>query len=193
VSWWGVALAWGGWAVAAAAALILRRRLVVVADAEHELRGAATAIGLAVEHDLSPLLALELERMHAALEDLAAGRAVRGAPPPGLEAGRLAQVLGNVIANAVEHGVGPVEVSALREGRLVRLVLANEDRPDASAPGVRRGRGLVIAKRAARELGGRVSVERRNGVTRTIVELPGRGAAEPPGGEPRGGDHRHAA
>jgi hypothetical protein len=49
VSWWAVAFAWGGWAVAVAAVLVLRRRLAVMADAEHELRGAATAIGLALE------------------------------------------------------------------------------------------------------------------------------------------------
>jgi hypothetical protein len=30
----------------------------------------------------------------------------------------------------------------------------------------------VIAKRAARELGGRVRVESENGFTRTVVELP---------------------
>ena len=37
MSWWGVAVAWSGWAVAVAACLALRRRLAVVADAEHEL------------------------------------------------------------------------------------------------------------------------------------------------------------
>ena len=44
-----VALAWAGWSLAAAAALALRRRGRLVADAEHELRGAAAAIGLAAE------------------------------------------------------------------------------------------------------------------------------------------------
>jgi len=169
VSWWGVALAWSGWAVAAAACLVLRRRLARVADAEHELRGAATAIGLAAE--LTPLLRLELDRMVAALADLAEARGARPALPADLEAGRLAQVLANVIANAAEHGLGPVEVRTRRDGRLVRLELSNASRPEAGGRDGR-GRGIVIAKRAARELGGRVTVEREGALTRTVVELP---------------------
>jgi C4-dicarboxylate-specific signal transduction histidine kinase len=172
VSWalWGVC--WLGWALAVAAAWTLRRRMACVADAEHELRGAATAIGLAAE--LTPLLQLELDRMGAALTDLAEARGARPAPPADLEAGRLAQVLANVIANAAEHGVGPVEVRAVRPaGGLARLEVRNRDRTTSNqgaAPG--RGRGLLIAKRAARELGGRVSVESGGGFTRTVVELP---------------------
>jgi signal transduction histidine kinase len=180
VSWWGVALAWSGWAVAAAVWLAVRRRLAGVADAEHELRGAATAIGLAAQRDPSPLVELELVRMGAALADLAEARGARPAAPPHLEAGRLAQVLGNVIANAAEHGVGPVEVGARREGGVVTLELSNEDGVEVGGRsagrgrgrGRSRGRGILIAKRAARELGGRVSVEREGGVTRTVVELP---------------------
>jgi signal transduction histidine kinase len=177
--------------------LAVRRRLALVADAEHELRGAATAIGLAAQRDPSPLVELELDRMTAALADLAEARGARPAAPPDLEAGRLAQVLGNLIANAAEHGVGSVEVGARREGGVVRLELSNADRgegaarPDGRARGHGRGRGILIAKRAARELGGRVSVEREGGVTRTVVELP---AADAPsaGDDPRD-PQRHAA
>ena len=107
MSW---AVCWVGWAFALAAAWTLRRRMTRVADAEHELRGAATAIGLAGE--VSPALGLQLDRMEAALVDLAAARGACAPPASDLEAGRLAQVLGNVIANAAEHGVGPVEVRA---------------------------------------------------------------------------------
>jgi signal transduction histidine kinase len=167
VSW---ALCWLGWAVALAAVWTLRRRMARLADAEHELRGAATAIGLAPE--LSPLVRLELDRMTAALADLARARGVRPADPADLEAGRLAQVLANVIANAAEHGVGPVEVRADEGGGVARLELVNVNRPDRGRRGGGRGRGLVIAKRAADELGGRVTVEREGGLTRTIVELP---------------------
>jgi hypothetical protein len=165
VSW---AVCWVGWACALAAAWTLRRRMTRLADAEHELRGAATAIGLVAER--SPLMRLELDRMEAALADLAAARGACAPPASGLEAGRLAQVLANVIANAAEHGVGPVEV------RAVRLELRNRDRGGGGAR-TGRGRGVVIAKRAARELGGRVSVVSEGGFTRTVVELPG--AAEP--------------
>jgi signal transduction histidine kinase len=170
--------------VAFAAVLVLRRRLAVVADAEHELRGAATAMGLAVGRDPSPLVALELERMKAALADLAEARGARPGVAPDLEAGRLAQVLGNVIANAVEHGVGPVEVGARREGGVVRLELSNADRSGLAGREAGRGRGVVIAKRAASELGGRVTVEREGGVTRTVVELPAAGAPPEPGATP---------
>jgi signal transduction histidine kinase len=162
VSW---AACWVGWAFALAAVWTLRRRMARVADAEHELRGAATAIGLAGERD--PLLRLQIDRMAAALADLAEARGASAPPPADLEAGRLAQVLANVIANAAEHGVGPVEV------RAVRLELRNRDRANGGGQRTGRGRGVVIAKRAARELGGRVSVESENGFTRTVVELPG--------------------
>ena len=63
----------------------------VVADAEHELRGAATAIGLAAERfeppgELGLLLGLELDRMGAALGG--AGGGARGAARAGRAAGR---------------------------------------------------------------------------------------------------------
>jgi signal transduction histidine kinase len=143
-----------------------------VADAEHELRGAATAIGLAP--DVTPSVRLELDRMTVALADLAQARGARPAAAGDLEAGRLAQVLANVIANAAEHGVGTVEVRARRDGGLARLELVNGNRSDGGGQGNARGRGrgLVIAKRAAGELGGRVTVEREGDLTRTIVELP---------------------
>jgi signal transduction histidine kinase len=128
-----------------------------VADAEHELRGAATAIGLVA--DPSPGVRLQLDRMEAALADLAEARGSEPPPAADLEAGRLAQVLGNVIANAAEHGVGSVEVR-------------NRDRSPRGAGGGR-GRGLAIAQRAARELGGRVRMERGDGFTRAVIELPG--------------------
>jgi hypothetical protein len=155
-----------------------------VGDAEHELRGAATAIGLAAE--TSSLMRLELDRMTVALADLAQARGARPAAAGHLEAGRLAQVLANVIANAAEHGVGPVEVRAREEDGVARLELVNRNRPDAGGGRGGRGRGLVIARRAAGELGGRVTVEREDGLTRTIVELP-----SPPGA--RREDGRRAA
>jgi signal transduction histidine kinase len=154
------AVAWVGWAFALAATWTLRRRMERVADAEHELRGAATAIRLVAE--ASPGLRLQLDRMEAALADLAEARGTEPPPAADLEAGRLAQVLGNVIDNAAEHGVGAVEVR-------------NRDRSLRTGHG-KGGRGLAIAKRAARELGGRVSVESENGFTRAVIELPQREA-----------------
>jgi len=184
-------VACAGWALAAALALSLRRRLSLVADAEHELRGAAAAIGLAADRmtrtgatiGFSSLVRLQLDRVAAGLEDLAAARAPRrgaGATALGdadLDAGRLAQVMGNLIANATEHGVGSVDVMTSRPAGAVRIEIRNRDRPkelaEASAARAQgRGRGLAIAERAARELGGRLSVESRAGETRAELELP---------------------
>jgi C4-dicarboxylate-specific signal transduction histidine kinase len=190
----GVA-AFAGWSVALALVFSGRRRLALVLDAEHELRGAAAAIGLAAERlsrtgstvAFSSLVRLQLDRMAAGLEDLAAARTVRPASRAGtlgeceMDAGRLAQVLGNLIANATEHGVGSVDVSTSRPAGAVRIEIRNRNRPreldDASAArAAGRGRGLAIAERAARELGGRLSVESTGGETRAELELPAPGA-----------------
>jgi two-component sensor histidine kinase len=194
VSWVAAALAalaCAGWGVAVVLFASMRRRFSLVADAEHELRGAAAAIGLAAERvsrtgaigAFSSLVRLQLDRMGAGLEDLAAARAprraARGAPlgDGEMDAGRLAQVLGNLVANATEHGVGSVDVSTSRPAGAVRIEIRNRNRPreldDArTARKAGRGRGLAIAERAARELGGRLSVESREGETRAELELP---------------------
>jgi hypothetical protein len=195
-------IACAGWAVAAVLVFSMRRRLSLVADAEHELRGASAAFGLAAERvartgatiGFSSLVRMQLDRMAAGLEDLAAARAplptarARTLGDPDMDAGRLAQVLGNLIANATEHGVGSVEVSTSRPAGAVRIEIRNRNRPrelsDARAARAgRRGRGLAIAERAARELGGRLSVESRGGETRAELELP---APEGSGGESGG-------
>ena len=156
-----------------------------IARAEHELRGAATALALicealrrdpAASHHAGVIEA-QLDRLGAGLSDLAAAR--RGRPsatereevelsaltsaaarPWGsaveweggpvtarLDRRRFAQALGNVLANAAEHGSGPVRVIGRAHGDGVRVEVHN------------RGRGLQIAKRAAEELGGRLSFE----------------------------------
>jgi signal transduction histidine kinase len=194
VSWLAALLAvasCAGWVLALALAVSLRRRLSLAADAEHELRGAAAAIGLAAERisrngatvAFTSLVRLQLDRMAAGLDDLAAARAPRrSAQGPVLgaaeiDAGRLAQVLGNLVANATEHGVGAVDVSTSRRPDAVRIEIRNRNRPREldGASAVRsggRGRGLAIAERAARELGGRLSVESHAGETRAELELP---------------------
>ena len=198
-----------GWLLAAAlacACVRLRRRLELVALAEHELRGPATAIGLAAAAlrrepgGLRRALAFEseLERMKAGLEDLAAARAGRRSPPRpvalplerllrGATAGwrpagrpmrfhwhagaavvradrrRLAQAFSNLLANAVEHGSGRVEVRGSRAGERVRVEISDE------GP---RGRGLGIAARAVEEAGGVLEVESAADGTTVAVELP---------------------
>jgi signal transduction histidine kinase len=196
------ALAVTGWVLAGVLALLaleLRRRLELVADAEHELRGPATALGLAPQ---ARGFRLELDRLGAGLEDLrcarsggrrrarperlridhlahgsAAGRSVQvdwRAGPAAVKAdrGRLAQALGNLLGNAVEHGSGPVRLRGRRApGGSVLIEVENEDAaPGRPAPG--RGRGLRIAVQAARESGGDLTLERRSGRVNAALELP---------------------
>lgn len=104
--------------------------------------------------------------------------------------GRLAQALGNLIANAVEHGGGEIELRGFRVGRSVRVEVADAGGPVAASrrdaalflPGRRyvglrsrsrdRGRGLAIATRAARDAGGRLELSSGSGGTTAVIELP---------------------
>ena len=161
-----------GWFVALACAglaLSLRARLARVADAEHELRGALTAFGLGLERlartpagrRLALPLRGELERALAALADLSP-RPVCARPATVEAAGRVAQVLGNLLSNAVEHGDGPV-----------RVEVTNAARPAPAGPRVPgRGRGLRIAQRAARAAGGELTVTHAGGRFSAAIELP---------------------
>lgn len=101
---------------------------------------------------------------------------------------RLAQALGNLLANAAEHGSGPIEVHAVRKGsRTVRVEV--HDGGPAVRPGRHRsrrpdrGRGLGIAARAIREAGGTLELKSGRLGTVAAVELPlagpvfGRGGA----------------
>jgi len=149
--------------LAVAYALWLRRRLGLVADAEHELRGPVTALALGVEtlaraagrpHGLDT----DLARVRLALDDLSAARSGRrAAAAPQL---RAAQALGNLVANAEEHGGGVVAVRSRRVGALLRLEVAD------------RGRGMAIARRAAAEAGGSVDLRLRAGGSTAVLELP---------------------
>jgi len=207
-----------GWLAAVATLIVLRRRLALVADAEHELRGAATALTLAAERLArdrraarhAPLLGLQLDRMNAGLADLDAARhgrrpdsrptavdlggAARAALTPwraplrtaGRSAAvdrrvapvtiqadpwRLAQVLGNLVANAAEHGAGTVELRCRAAPEGARVEVRNRDRPNRP-PKPGGGRGIPIAQRAARDLGGRLRVESRDGVTVARLDVP---------------------
>lgn len=245
----GLALVFGagGWVVGAVALALLRRRLELVARAEHELRGAVTALGLACRglprgaggrrgsaglahpsstsgrfggadsrQKLRPdVLDAQLARLGAGLNDLTAARSGRRpAPRPGptelgsvtqaalapwkaqgagfswlggpvvanLDRGGLAKVLGNLVANAAEHGGGPISVRGRSTRGGVRIEVRNanprqsapapQSESRAPAPPLGRGRGLLIADQAARDLGGRLLVEVGERETVAVLDLP---------------------
>jgi signal transduction histidine kinase len=95
---------------------------------------------------------------------------------------RLAQAIGNLIANAIEHGQGPVDVAgAVRDGS-VRIVVS-DDGPGLPAPVAAlirrprrgrgaRGRGLAIAVAAAQAHGGGLASAPAERGARLLMELP---------------------
>jgi signal transduction histidine kinase len=107
-----------------------------------------------------------------------AGRRARidwraGAAGMTADRGRLASAVGNLLANAAEHGDGEVDVSARRTARGIRVEVRNSVRPTpdpARSPG--RGRGLRIAARAAENAGGRLEVGLSDGQALAALELP---------------------
>jgi len=226
VTWLAFGFAVAGWLVAAGCAVAvlgLRRRLELVARAAHELRGPATAIGLAAAAmrrepgglGRARVVESQLERMRMGLVDLEAARGgsrtqarpctvaldgvLRGAvagwrpaaqaegrrlemrwegAPAAVRAdpGRLAQAFHNLLANAMEHGSGAVELRGrMVEGRALVEVRDAGPSPKRGGAGSDRGRGLAIAARAAEEAGGRVALERGEHGTVAVVELPLRG------------------
>jgi signal transduction histidine kinase len=97
---------------------------------------------------------------------------------------RLAQALGNLVANSVEHGGGSVELSARVTDREVRVEVADHG-PGLPAPvsaltrrarlrfgrGTR-GRGLAIASAVAARHGGRVHAAPSARGARVVLDLP---------------------
>jgi signal transduction histidine kinase len=75
--------------------------------------------------------------------------------------GRVAQALGNLLANAREHGGGEAVLRAERTRGGLTLVVANPER----------GRGLAIASAAAQDIGGALAVGVRDGVHEAQLEL----------------------
>jgi signal transduction histidine kinase len=179
--------------VAVARVVVLERRLLLVARADHELRGPLTSLLMAVERG-GPY-ATELARVQLGLADLAEARhgrraaaqpstvsvaaltrrAAAGRATVDWSAGdvviqadprRLSQALGNLLANAVQHGSGHVVVRGRRAGRRVRIEVAD------AGPGIesrrRGGHGLAIADAAAADAGGRLEAASGH----PVIDLP---------------------
>jgi signal transduction histidine kinase len=134
--------------------------------------GGRPAVGRA-EVELGSFARIAADGWRAPLRD--AGREVRvqwraGRVPVVADRGRLARVLGNLVANAAEHGDGAVELRGSRVEGGVRVEVRNAAAAARPKPGG--GRGLAIARDAARDLGGRLSVESVDGVVTAALELP---------------------
>jgi signal transduction histidine kinase len=104
------------------------------------------------------------------------------------DARRLAQALGVLVGNALEHGRGDVVLSARSWAGRVRFEVADDgDGPQRSLRRLTRGRfggrgargrGLAIAARIARDHGGRLLRESGGGC-RMVLELPAPGQQRP--------------
>ena len=95
---------------------------------------------------------------------------------------RLAQATGNLIANAIEHGGGAVEVRGAVDGCCARVEVADSG-PGLPAPVAElarrpragrgsRGRGLAIAGAVAANHGGRLEAAPSRSGARLVLELP---------------------
>ena len=151
----------------------LDRMRVALDDLAHARRGTRRPLRL------EPVELASLARSAAAAWApalAAAGRPVRIDWPAGgvralADRGRLAQALGNLMANAAEHGSGPVEITASRTRHELRVEVRNQA-GDAEPPTGDRGRGLSIAASAAEDVGGRLEFDARGGRAVAALELP---------------------
>ncbi len=95
---------------------------------------------------------------------------------------RVAQATGNLIANAIEHGGGRIEVRGSCRAGMIRIDVIDGgaglslplDQLARKAPRRRsaRGRGLAIARSAAALHGGRLSAAPSDRGARLVLELP---------------------
>jgi signal transduction histidine kinase len=130
----------------------------------------AARSGRRAEADLEPVRLDRLVWRAATASDLVARRAGGGvhldwsAGPVTVEAnrGRLAQALGNLLANAVEHGGGHVRVIGRRTKRGIRVEVRDSGR----------GHGLTIAAKALRDSGGTLTAAKAGPGTALTIELP---------------------
>jgi signal transduction histidine kinase len=94
-----------------------------------------------------------------------------GVPRVVADRARLAQALGNLLANADEHGEGPVELRGRRVPGALRVEVRNATgRPSPSKAG--RGRGLRIAEEAVAQAGGSLELRREGKRFLAALELP---------------------
>ncbi|HYP49247.1 MAG TPA: ATP-binding protein [Thermoleophilaceae bacterium] len=149
-------------------------------------RTGARARGRPQAVELGGFLGAALSGWRAALS--AQGREARldwraGSATLYADRGRLAQALGNLLANAAEHGSGPVDLSGRLTAGGVRLEVRNAvlsrgaaGRRSSGASERRaregRGRGLLVAAGAAAALGGRLTLRSDGDAVVAALDLP---------------------
>jgi signal transduction histidine kinase len=133
----------------------LRSGLADLAAARRGRRASARPAHVGLETAARGALALGVRGRRAVVDWRAGPTPIRADP------GRLAQALGNLVANAAEHGEGPVELSGRRTPSGVRVEVRNRKR-----------RGLAIAADAARDSGGELRFEEGHDSARAVLELP---------------------
>jgi signal transduction histidine kinase len=135
--------------------------------------------------DLSELVIDSVEAWRPFADVREVGLSVRDVKPGVTVRGhrlRLAQAIGNLLVNAIEHGGGEVELSLGCESGVVRLAVLDagsglpapvdelvrrRQRGDAS-----RGHGLAIVSRIAAAHGGRIAAAPSHRGARLVLELP---------------------
>jgi signal transduction histidine kinase len=144
--------------------------------------------------DLGELVASSVEAWRAVASAQGATISLEPPPWPVVVTGerlRLAQAIGNLLANGIEHGGGAVEVTLRTQGRVVRVEVVDGG-PGLPAPIHRlirraggrgrpeRGHGLRVVRDVASAHGGRlVGAPSRRGA-RMVLELPGARGADGP-------------
>jgi signal transduction histidine kinase len=175
---------------AAALQLELRRAALALDDLHAAGRGGAATVEPRDDVDLAALLRCVV----ATWDDVARARGsevVLGSVPAATvvrgDQLRLAQALGNVLANAIEHGGGHVEVRAEAHGDAVRVAVADGG-PGLPAPVAdlvrrpragrgARGRGLAIAAGVVSAHGGLLAARGSS----VAIDLPAARPAAPVG------------
>jgi signal transduction histidine kinase len=177
-----------GWCIAGAMALELRRRSALLADAAHELRGPVTALSLGLEalrrqpvlRRRADALLVELARMHAATDDVAA--AARGRRAEGV---RRSFDLRHLAESGGEAWRLPAQ---RRGGRILVDWDADAARVETDPRRLSQALGNVLSN-AVEHGGGEVVVRGRSEPGRVRVEIADRGAnpeAAAPSREGRG-------
>ena len=141
-----------------------------------------------------PIAVAELLREQLAVWDLVAralgASLVVGPDLPGVhvlgDRLRLAQAIGNLIVNALQHGGGRVELSARLAGDAVRIEVSDEGpglpagivaQAERREGATRHGHGLAVAASVARRHGGRLAPAPSARGARIGLELPALGVA----------------